>query len=128
MDSRCVHTGLGVGYSIIIPTMSDNTCVFCNPPTDRVIHEDELVVTMWDGFPVSPGHVLVVPRRHVARTEIEKDFAPDGYNIGINDGAAAGQTVLHLHLHVIPRYEGDVEDPRGGIRHVIPAKADYWSR
>jgi diadenosine tetraphosphate (Ap4A) HIT family hydrolase len=64
----------------------------------------------------------------LVRTEIEKDLAPDGYNIGINDGAAAGQTIFHLHLHVIPRYKGDVEDPRGGMRHVIPAKADYWSR
>ena len=128
--------------------MRNDACPFCSPPADRLIHDDELVAAMWDGFPVSRGHALIVPKRHVARwreatvderdamfrtvdlvrSTIEKDFAPNGYNIGINDGAAAGQTVPHLHLHVIPRYEGDVEDPRGGIRHVIPAKADYWSR
>lgn len=100
---------------------------------------------MWDGFPVSDGHALVVTRRHVpswfdateeeraailravdvARAEIEKRASPDGFNLGVNVGTAAGQTVAHIHLHVIPRYAGDVPDPRGGVRHVIPHLANY---
>ncbi len=101
---------------------------------------------MWDGFPVTYGHALVIPKRHfatwfeatsvehqelsigieAARQEIEKRNIPDGYNIGINSGEAAGQTVQHLHIHVIPRYWGDVRDPRGGVRHVIPGKGNYF--
>ena len=100
-----------------------------------------------DGFPVTPGHSLIIPKRHISSffdtTPDERDallslldqakqlaaeeFKPDGYNIGINDGAAAGQTVPHLHIHLIPRYAGDLDDPRGGVRWVIPDKADYWS-
>ena len=103
------------------------------------------VLAIWDGFAESPGHALIVPKRHVAswfeaseeeraeilktidivRAAIVEEHAPDGYNVGLNDGAHAGQTILHLHLHVIPRYAGDVPDPRGGIRHVIPDKAAY---
>ena len=120
-------------------------CPFCNPPSDREFFSNDLVVGLWDGFPVSPGHALLVTKRHVttwfdatsaeqralleaveaARQEVEKDNRPDGYNIGVNIGAAGGQTIFHLHMHVIPRYEGDVHDPRGGIRHVIPGKANY---
>jgi diadenosine tetraphosphate (Ap4A) HIT family hydrolase len=101
-----------------------------------------------DGFPVSNGHTLIVPRRHIAslsgvtgeeiaalwsllsqaRSLLDAMHAPDGYTIGVNDGAAAGQTVMHLHMHLIPRYAGDVPDPRGGVRWVIPSKADYWSQ
>lgn len=97
---------------------------------------------IWDSHPVSPGHALLIPKRHVttwfdaspeeraellsaidsARTAIELTHAPDGYNIGMNLGAAAGQTVSHLHLHIIPRYSGDVPNPRGGVRHVLPCK------
>lgn len=122
------------------------SCPFCAPPADKVIHEGKLVVGLWDGFPVSPGHALIVPRRHVAdwfsatpdeqeelfravetvKAAIEREHRPDGYNVGFNCGQAAGQTVFHLHLHVIPRYAGDVEDPRGGVRHVIPDKVRYW--
>lgn len=100
-----------------------------------------------DAYPVSPGHTLIVPRRHVesyfsldvterdglfalldaAKRQLDREFGPDGYNIGINDGAAAGQTVPHLHIHVIPRYAGDQPDSRGGVRWVIPEKADYWT-
>ena len=100
-----------------------------------------------DGFPVSPGHSLVIPKRHVgsffevsaeerlallelldqAKQSVQAQSHPDGFNIGINDGPAAGQTVPHLHIHLIPRYRGDLADPRGGVRWVIPDKADYWS-
>lgn len=102
----------------------------------------------YDLYPVSPGHLLVIPRRHVASwfdltpaeqtavlalADLAKDlpdetYAPDGYNLGINCGEAAGQTVMHVHLHVIPRYTGDVPNPRGGIRAVIAAKQDYTNR
>jgi len=121
-------------------------CPFCEAMPERVFHEGRLVRGVWDGFPVSPGHALLVPRRHVAtwfdaspeeRLELTEAIAlaretillrhrPDGFNLGMNLGAAAGQTVLHLHLHVIPRYVGDVEDPRGGVRWVVPNKAAYW--
>jgi superfamily II DNA or RNA helicase/diadenosine tetraphosphate (Ap4A) HIT family hydrolase/HKD family nuclease len=125
--------------------MTDPSCPFCSLPEDRLFHDGRLVVGLWDLFPVSPGHALIVPRRHVAswfeatdaeRTElmaavddarraIEQTYQPDGYNLGINIGPAAGQTIFHLHVHVIPRYHGDVAAPRGGVRHVIPERADY---
>jgi diadenosine tetraphosphate (Ap4A) HIT family hydrolase len=121
------------------------SCPFDDPPPERVFYEDDLVRCLWDAYPVSEGHALVITRRHVAtwfdatgeeqaalvrgieqaRREIEKSQRPDGYNVGFNAGEAAGQTVFHLHVHVIPRLRGDVEDPRGGIRHVIPSKAAY---
>jgi diadenosine tetraphosphate (Ap4A) HIT family hydrolase len=106
-------------------------CPFCNPPRDRILHERETAFAIRDGYPVSPGHTLVIPRRHVASffevTDAEREFRPAGYNIGINDGAAAGQTVPHLHIHLIPRYAGDRDDPRGGVRWVLPDKAAYWN-
>ncbi len=122
-------------------------CPFCAPPAERIIARSERALALWDGFPVSPGHALVVPARHVgtwfdataderadllrlldeARAVIVRAHAPDGWNIGMNLGAAAGQTVPHLHVHLIPRYAGDVADPRGGVRWVVPEKADYWS-
>jgi len=100
-----------------------------------------------DGYPVSPGHTLVIARRHVgslfdlteaeqidlmaligaAKKDLDAELRPDAYNIGVNDGAAAGQTVAHLHSHLIPRYRGDRPDPRGGIRWIFPEKADYWT-
>lgn len=122
------------------------TCPFCEPDASRIFYdEDPMFICFWDGFPVSPGHALIIPRRHVAtwfeatiqekvtllegidiaKREIEKKYQPNGYNIGINVDAAAGQTVSHLHVHLIPRYTGDVEDPRGGVRHVIADKANY---
>lgn len=128
-----------------------NSNPFLNPDPQRIFFENELVIGLWDGFPVSPDHALLITRRVVptwfeataqeqkAMTEATLDVKriieakcvsenrplPDGYNIGINSGAAAGQTVFHLHMHVIPRYQGDVADPRGGVRFVVPAKANY---
>ena len=127
--------------------MSQPVCPFCSVEAARVFHASRYILALWDGFPVSPGHALLVPKRHVAswseataeerrelfesveivRSVIQQTHQPDGFNVGWNDGAAAGQTVFHLHLHVIPRYSGDVSDPRGGVRHVIPTKVDYWT-
>ena len=123
------------------------SCPFCRLGPDRVILDTGLLRAVWDNYPVSPGHVLIMPARHVetwfelereeqleainamneVRRIIEDEHSPTGYNIGINSGKPAGQTIPHLHIHVIPRYAGDVEDPRGGVRWVIPDKADYWS-
>lgn len=123
------------------------TCPFCTLPPDRIVQENDYAVWIYDGFPVSPGHSLIIPKRHVgsffevsadertamlalldkAKASVEEVYQPVAYNIGINDGPAAGQTVPHLHLHLIPRYSGDVADARGGVRWVIPDKADYWS-
>ena len=125
-----------------------DTCPFCAPPAARTFYADPLVIGLWDGHPVSPGHALVVPRRHVtswfeasssertaliaaidrAKAAIERIHAPSGFNIGINIGASAGQTIFHLHVHLIPRYVGDVADPRGGVRYVIPSQANYLLR
>lgn len=123
-------------------------CPFCNRADDESIVATSVVRAFWDRHPVSPGHALITTRRHVAdwfaatdderaalltaiahvRAEIERQHAPDGYNLGVNSGTAAGQTVPHLHLHVIPRYRGDVADPRGGVRLVIPEKGNYLVR
>ncbi len=120
-------------------------CPLCDPAPERVFHTGDLVLGLWDAFPVSPGHALLLPKRHVAswfdatpeerrdllaatdvaKAQIEARHRPEGYNIGINVGQAAGQTVFHLHVHVIPRYAGDVGDPRGGVRHVLPKRANY---
>jgi diadenosine tetraphosphate (Ap4A) HIT family hydrolase len=120
-------------------------CPFCAPDAQRVAFEDELSRALWDAFPVSKGHLLLVPRRHVAswfdatdaerlallqatdraKALVDATHHPDGYNLGVNVGKAAGQTVFHLHIHLIPRYAGDVPDPRGGVRHLIPGKGHY---
>jgi len=122
-------------------------CPFCQPAPERVLFEDGQVRVLADGFPVSPGHTLVVPVRHVAsffdltpaeraamlaaveeaKRRVETRHRPDGYNLGLNEGRAAGQTVMHCHLHLIPRYAGDRPDPRGGVRWVLPEQAAYWT-
>ena len=122
-------------------------CPFCTLPPERIIDSNELAIVIRDGYPVSPGHALVIPKQHIgswfeitpkeqsamlellqsAKARLETENQPDGYNIGINDGPTAGQTVPHLHMHLIPRYKGDLEDPRGGVRWVIPGKAKYWA-
>ncbi|MDH5544836.1 MAG: HIT family protein [Gammaproteobacteria bacterium] len=122
----------------------NNPCLFCKDPRGVTL-ENELAYSARDSFAVSPGHTLVIPRRHVAsffeltpdeinacmdliareRESIDKEFKPDGYNIGVNIGQAAGQSIFHVHIHIIPRYKGDVENPQGGVRHVIPKNAHY---
>ncbi len=122
-------------------------CPFCAVAAARILHDSPLALAFSDAFPLSRGHSLVIPRRHVAswfettdderremlrllddlRETLRRTHSPDGFNVGINDGAAAGQTVPHLHLHLIPRYAGDVQDPRGGVRWILPERADYWS-
>jgi len=113
----------------------------------RILDSNVLAICTRDAFPVTPGHTLVLPRRHVgsffdataeergamlalldnAKRQLDSEFGPASFNIGVNDGVAAGQTIPHLHMHLIPRYAGDVPDPRGGVRWLIPGKADYWS-
>ncbi|MGE4618099.1 MAG: HIT family protein [Gammaproteobacteria bacterium] len=118
-------------------------CLFCTPRD--VTRQNEYAYSTRDTYPVSPGHSLIIPFRHCAdffdldpdervacldlliseRDAIGEEFEPDGYNIGINVGAAAGQSVLHVHMHLIPRYRGDDPHPQGGVRKILPDKADY---
>ena len=125
--------------------MRDSSCFFCNIAYELMIAEDELCFAMRDGFPVSEGHTLIIPKRQVAdcfdltdeeiiamqpmmmelKVKLDEELSPNGYNVGINVNEAAGQTVIHVHMHLIPRYYGDVEHPRGGVRGVIPSKRDY---
>lgn len=120
-------------------------CVFCAKPDAEIICENELAKAFYDKFPVNEGHVLIVPKRHVSgffeatpeeilainelafqvKTILDAKYSPDGYNIGVNVGASAGQTVFHLHMHIIPRYKGDVPDPRGGIRKIKKSVIPY---
>jgi diadenosine tetraphosphate (Ap4A) HIT family hydrolase len=124
----------------------DSKCPFCQLPPERIAGGNNLGLIVRDAYPVSPGHTLIIPRRHIgsffeltpdertallalldeAQSDLQRYHHPQGYNIGINDGSAAGQTVPHLHIHLIPRYTGDLPDPRGGVRWVIPNKARYW--
>ena len=123
----------------------DAQCPFCSPVSSKIVLENPLCYCRYDNYPVGKGHMLVVPFRHVANffeltqderkdafelvwqanAKLDGEFHPDGYNVGVNVGLAAGQTVMHVHIHLIPRYHGDVPDPRGGIRFVIPKKANY---
>jgi diadenosine tetraphosphate (Ap4A) HIT family hydrolase len=120
--------------------MSATNCELCDPA--MILMEEELAYVRFDNHALSPGHVLVVPRRHVAsffdmtmdektcvltlldraKAHIETKHAPDGYNIGVNIGRAGGQSRMHVHVHLIPRYEGDVTNPQGGIRCVLAGK------
>jgi diadenosine tetraphosphate (Ap4A) HIT family hydrolase len=128
--------------------MSANICPFCSTDQSKILVANDLAIAFLDGFPVTPGHCLIVPKRHIAslfeatpeertalfdlvadaRQLLLAEHGPDGFNVGINDGPAAGQTVLHLHIHLIPRYAGDTEDPRGGVRWIMPEKAPYWKK
>lgn len=124
----------------------DNNCFFCKSIKNRdYTLENEYAILRFDDFPVNKGHLEIIPKRHVkdwweatkeeriaifdlldeAKIMVDKKYNPDGYNIGMNLGEVAGQSVMHLHVHLIPRYEGDVQNPRGGVRGVIPGKKDY---
>lgn len=124
----------------------DNYCPFCKVESEReIIASSSLSIAFFDGFPVSPGHALIIPRRHVAsffdltkdeqqdmlklmdcvKSILDEKYHPDGYNVGVNVGEATGQSIFHVHMHLIPRYKGDVSNPRGGVRGVIPSKQNY---
>jgi diadenosine tetraphosphate (Ap4A) HIT family hydrolase len=123
-------------------------CPFCSLEPSRKWAEEEHAIAVPDAYPVTNGHTLVVPRRHVSsiyeltadeqsavwsfvaevRKRLLNELKPDAFNIGVNDGIAAGQTVEHAHVHIIPRRKGDVPDPRGGIRWIIDEKANYWDK
>ena len=128
--------------------MEKPACLFCAIPPEQILIDGPIAVAARDSYPVSKGHTLIIPRRHVAsffetteeerqamlklldevKALLDREHQPDGYNIGINNGPAAGQTVMHLHMHLIPRYAGDRPDPRGGIRWILPEKAAYWEK
>jgi len=120
-------------------------CKFCNIERKRIVIESELSIAFYDMYPVNIGHILVVPKRHVSdyfelssiekndiwnlvdkvKLHLDKEYNPDGFNVGVNIGETAGQTIFHCHIHVIPRYNGDVDFPEGGVRGVIPKKQKY---
>lgn len=123
-------------------------CPFCTLEEQLIVAQNETSLAFRDAFPVANGHTLVIPRQHVTsifdlsaddqarlwklaaevRSLLLEEFAPVAFNIGINDGEAAGQTVAHAHIHVIPRFRGDVPDPRGGIRWILPERSAYWEQ
>jgi diadenosine tetraphosphate (Ap4A) HIT family hydrolase len=128
--------------------MSDSRpsdCPFCCLPAERIIDSNAHAMAIRDAFPVSPGHTLIVLRRHDAgffdlspeewaavyellqrmKSGLDGSHRPAGYNVGVNIGQVAGQTIMHPHVHLIPRYSGDMAEPRGGVRHVIAGKARY---
>jgi superfamily II DNA or RNA helicase/HKD family nuclease len=138
----------GQQFPLNSSSMDPPDCPFCSISPERIAFSDTHGNGVWDAYPVTPGHLLIVPRRHAPTwndlTDVERSWiwstidqaifaiksrhSPEGFNVGFNLGSAAGQTVPHFHLHVIPRYVGDVADPRGGIRHVLPQKANYLAR
>lgn len=130
-------------------TVESSYCPFCKPESGReLILENELCYCVYDKYPVSKGHALIIPKRHCAdyfeltgeeqtscwkmvnelKVILDKKYQPDGFNIGINVNEVAGQTIPHVHIHLIPRYKGDVEQPEGGVRGVIPEKRTYKSK
>ncbi len=121
-------------------------CVFCNLDSEaELLSETATAVAFFDGYPVSRGHTLIIPKRHIAnyfdltlheqralwilvnrcKKILVERFSPDGFNVGINVGESAGQSISHVHIHLIPRYNGDVENPKGGVRGAIPSKMKY---
>jgi diadenosine tetraphosphate (Ap4A) HIT family hydrolase len=123
-------------------------CVFCEIIKENYVLENDFFYAIFDKYPVTEGHLLVIPKRHVetlfelneseraellafveqGKKKLDQQFSPVGFNFGVNQGESAGQTIPHLHLHIIPRYKGDMEDPEGGVRGVIPEKQKYKSR
>ncbi len=127
-------------------SQNKSKCPFCNLNQDRkIIADSDLAFAIFDKYPVSPGHVLIIPKKHcnnffdlnhaeqstclILLNQVKKildaDYKPNGFNVGINIGEFAGQTISHVHIHLIPRYQGDIDDPRGGVRSVIPEKKVY---
>jgi diadenosine tetraphosphate (Ap4A) HIT family hydrolase len=124
----------------------EQSCPFCDLQPAQLVAEHPLAVVLRDAFPLTPGHCLVIPRRHVAsffdcsaeeraammalldaaKAVLDREHRPAAYNLGLNNGRVAGQTVMHAHLHLIPRYTGDAVDPRGGVRWIFPERAAYW--
>lgn len=116
------------------------SCPFCL--LNEFAIENEVAFAIFDKYPVNKGHLLIIPKRHVeqyfdltleerqaiddllfkGKKLMDQQYQPDGYNVGINCGEAAGQTIFHVHVHLIPRYKGDIDEPRGGVRGVIPEK------
>lgn len=123
-------------------------CVFCQRESLDITAENKLALAFYDACPASKGHILIIPKRHVStffdaspeehnairelifemKEFLDKKYSPDAYNIGANVGYYAGQTVFHFHIHIIPRYKGDVKDPRGGVRKVIPTHSYHQHR
>jgi len=130
---------------------TNKACPFCTLQTEsshrKLLLENDTGFVIRDGYPITNGHTLIIPKRHVSsffeitqqerqdlfelvdqvKAQLDQEFKPASYNIGINDGEAAGQTIPHLHIHLIPRYNEPDKDPRGGVRWLVPEKADYWS-
>lgn len=124
-------------------TTTTSDCLFCD--ASKAVLRNDHVFVRFDDYPVNPGHCLIIPHRHFpsffeataeeraaifsiideAKALVDAQFQPGGYNIGVNVGPIAGQSVLHLHVHLIPRYAGDVENPKGGVRGVIPSRQKY---
>jgi len=121
-------------------------CEFCGMDAqEEAFISNEYFFAKWDKYPVSPGHAIIISKRHIcflaelrpmeatalfrllkkSRKIIKDKYHPGGFNFGVNEGSTAGQTIFHLHIHLIPRYKGDVKDPRGGVRNVIPGKGKY---
>ena len=137
--------GTGLSYRRLEVSDPNDPCLFCTPR--GVTGSNALAYSTRDSYPVSPGHSLIMPFRHCSsffdltpeevaacmelvgkqRRILDDEFSPDGYNVGFNVNAAAGQSIYHVHIHLIPRYTGDSANPQGGVRHVLPEKA-YYSR
>ena len=122
-------------------------CIFCDfkNDKDKVVLGNDLDYAIFDGFPVNEGHMLIIPKRHAetyfdlteeeiksmnelafeAKKLLDSKYHPDGYNIGLNCGEYAGQTIFHCHMHIIPRYKGDTPIPRGGVRNIIKGNSKY---
>lgn len=123
--------------------MNSASCIFCTDLNE--IRANQMAFAIFDRYPVSPGHMLIIPRRHVenffettiaerrainelmerCKLYLDREYKPDGYNIGVNCGGDAGQSIMHVHVHLIPRYHGDMDNPKGGVRGVIPERRLY---
>lgn len=124
----------------------DSECIFCHIDPAKAVVENDFAIALYDLHPVSNGHCIIIPFEHewdyfslpvsirrglddlviLAKEHLDAFYGPDGYNVGINNGSAAGQTIMHAHIHLIPRYMGDTGDPRGGVRWIFPKRASYW--